>query len=430
MKKIIIGLFGFGYIGEKFYQSWALRPIKDVSIKYICIKNIHKPRYTSDLPLTDDKNLILNDPEINLIIELTNHADDAFAIVQEALIKQIPVISANNRMIAEHLQELIQLQQTYNTPLLYEAACCAGIPIIRNLQDFYPNYLLQEIEGIINGTTNYILTQTALKGLKYRFALEQAQGFGYMEANPNLDLSGLDAKYKLIILLVHAFGLITMPHQITNIGIDHLNTNDLAYAQEKGWKVKLVATAQKHSSGAIIALIMPKFIKSTDPLYFIDEVDNGIKITTFPNETHFLSGKGAGNNPSVAAILADIYAVINHYKYNYNHFKTDQEPAYYLAQPTVVLLRVMLRYSYEVENAFKHYFTEIEETCSKLGSGYLIGIMSLYNINEIMANPNFVVSFILIDIIELAEHKKNTSYFSNSLASKMLVDHNPEDKTM
>ena len=189
-KTLNIGLFGFGCVGYGLYEVLEKTPTLQTSIKRICVKNPDKKREISESHFTFDKNDLLNDDEINVIVELIDDADAAFEIVSTALKKGKAVVTANKKMIAEHLEELLELQAKYNVPLLYEAACCASIPIIRNLEEYYDNDLLESIEGIINGSTNYILTKTFDEGIGYSEALTRAQELGYAESNPILDTGG------------------------------------------------------------------------------------------------------------------------------------------------------------------------------------------------------------------------------------------------
>src|SRR5688572_10727169 len=275
-KNLNIGLFGFGCVGFGLYEVLQKTPGLKANIKNICVKDKNKPREIGIENFTFDKNDILNDDEINVVVELIDDADAAFEIVSEALKRGKAVVSANKKMIAEHFTELLELQEKYNVPLLYEAAACASIPIIRNLEEYYDNDLLESIEGIVNGSTNYILTKTFAENLTYEDALKQAQEKGFAESNPILDTGGFDAKYKLLILLAHSFGYIASPKDIFNIGIDAIGGLELTYAREKGLKIKLVAQAFKGSDGKLSAFVIPKFVDSDDRLYNVDDVFNGI----------------------------------------------------------------------------------------------------------------------------------------------------------
>ena len=169
----------------------------------------------------------MNDEEINTVVELINDADAAFLIVSTALKNGKNVVSANKKMIAENLQELVDIQAEYGTSLLYEGAVCGSIPIIRNLEEYYDNELLHSISGIFNGSSNYILTKVFSENLDYATALKQAQELGFAETDPILDVGGYDPKYKLVIATSHAYGVFVEPTNVLNIGIQNLSEKDL-----------------------------------------------------------------------------------------------------------------------------------------------------------------------------------------------------------
>lgn len=408
-KNLIIGLFGFGCVGKGLYEVLEKTPRLNAHIKTICIKDPNKSRTLSPDHFTFDKNSILNDPEINTVVELIDDADAAYEIVKTALQAGKGVVTANKKMIAEHFQELIELQKKHDVPLLYEAACCASIPIIRNLEEYYDNDLLESIEGIVNGSTNYILTKIDEEKVSYADALKDAQEKGYAETNPTLDTGGFDAKYKLLILIAHAFGIIVQPEEIYNIGIDRLGELELNYAKEKGLKIKLVALGEKNSEGNINAFVMPKFISKTDKLYSVDDVFNGVKTKSFFSDTQFFVGKGAGAYPTASAVLSDISALSYDYRYEYK--KLHQDDA--LALDQSVLLKVFLRHDLEYGPAFKLLFDDINETYSNRDSGYIIGLISLENIQEIFAKQGVESSIVLFDLV-----KKAPSLITNALRSK------------
>src|ERR1043165_8796317 len=154
-KKLTIGLYGFGVVGESLYKVLANTPTLNATIKKVCIKHPEKKRDAPAELFTTDPNAILNDEEINIVVELIDDAGAAYKIVTNALRSGKAVVSANKKMIATHLEELIVLQQGFGVPLLYEAACCASIPVIRNLEEYYDNDLLHSVSGIVNGSTNY-----------------------------------------------------------------------------------------------------------------------------------------------------------------------------------------------------------------------------------------------------------------------------------
>ncbi|HEX5624816.1 MAG TPA: homoserine dehydrogenase, partial [Saprospiraceae bacterium] len=265
-KHLKIGLFGFGCVGYGLHEVLEKTPGLQARIARICIKDPSKSRPVSQERFTIDRDEILKDDSLNVVVELIDDADAAFDLVREALKRGQAGVTANKKMIAEHLPELLDLQRLYGSPLLYEAACCASIPIIRNLEEYYDNDMLQSIEGIVNGSTNYILTKTGRDRISYADALAQAQQSGYAESDPALDTQGYDAKYKLLILLAHAFGMVVSPGEVFHSGIDQLGELELKYAREKNFKIKLVAHARKLDDGLVSAYVLPRFIRPDEKL--------------------------------------------------------------------------------------------------------------------------------------------------------------------
>ena len=315
--KIKLGVFGFGCVGEGLFDVLENNLGFKAEILKICVKNKDKKRRVNSGRITYDKRDILDNPDINVIVEVIDNADDAFEIAVEALTKGKAVVSANKKMIAENLPELLLLQDKYNTPLLYEAACCASIPLVRNFEEYYDNDLLNSFSGIMNGTTNYILTEIFTHNKTYKEALQLAQSKGYVESNPALDLEGFDSKYKLTILLTHAFGVTVKPDEIFNTGISRLNNFDSKFAFERKCKIKLIARAQKLPSGGIAAFVMPELVNENNELYAVDDVFNGIVTESSFADKNIFIGKGAGAFPTASAVLSDISALSYNYRYEY-----------------------------------------------------------------------------------------------------------------
>lgn len=398
-KTLNIGLFGFGCVGFGLYEVLQKTPGLKANIRNICVKDRNKPREIGPENFTFDKNDILNDKDINVVVELIDDADAAFEIVSTALKNGKAVVSANKKMIAEHFAELLELQEKYNVPLLYEAAACASIPIIRNLEEYYDNDLLESIEGIVNGSTNYILTKTFAENLSYEDALRQAQDKGFAETNPTLDTGGFDAKYKLLILLAHSFGYIAKPNDIFNIGIDGVGSLELKYAKEKGFKIKLVAQAFKESDGTLSAFVLPKYVTPEEWLYNVDDVFNGVLTKTSFADTQFFVGKGAGAHPTASAVLSDISALSYEYRYEYKKIKQQEN----LILSDNVSLKVLLRHSREDSEAFKQQFLDIEETYINNDSGYITGTITLESLKNIQSGNTGDRSFILLNVVTSQE---------------------------
>lgn len=393
--KLIIGLFGFGCVGYGLYEVLEKTPGLKAKIKTICVKNKNKQRQLSEEHFNYDKDKILNDPEINVVVELIDDADDAFEIVFTALRNRKAVVTANKKMIAEHFAELLDLQKRFKVPLLYEAACCASIPIIRNLEEYYDNDLLESIEGIVNGSTNYILSKTFSENLSYPVALKEAQQKGYAESDPSLDTGGFDAKYKLLILIAHAFGIVAKPIDIFNIGIDNIGELELNYAREKDMKIKLVVQAYKTPEGNVSCFVLPKFIDRDNKLYSVDDVFNGVITKTSFSDLQFFVGKGAGAYPTASAVLSDISALSYNYRYEYKKLNAFEA----FSDDENTLLKVFLRHKLANSPEFKKYFQSIEECYFNQHSGYIIGIISLKNLKEIRLRNIADLSIILIKTI-------------------------------
>lgn len=372
-----IGLFGFGVVGKGLYDVLHHTPALQSSIRKICIKNINKPRSIAAENFTADASVLLNDDSINVIVELIDDADAAFEIVKTALTKGKAVVSANKKMIAEHFEELFQLQQQYKVPFLYEAACCASMPIIRNLEEYYDNDLLRSFRGIINGSTNFILTKIFKEQLSFDKALLLAQQSGFAESNPKLDVGGFDAANKLAILLAHSFGIIAKTDQFIFNGIENITLQDAVVAKGRGWQIKLVANAQKLKDGKLAAFVLPQFVKETDDLYHVENEFNGLITESSFADKHFFKGKGAGAFPTASAVLSDISALRYDYKYEYKKIfhqtATELTNDYYL--------KVFISVD-DIEKITRTAFEWIEEWHNEFKHSWLIGVIHAQKLAE------------------------------------------------
>jgi homoserine dehydrogenase len=319
-KKLNIGLFGFGVVGQGLYDIIKTKNL-NLEIVKIAIKNPEKERSLPKELFTTDRDEILNNPEINTVVELINDTEAAFEIVSRALSSGKNVVSSSKKMIATYLNELIELQHKHGTSLLYEGAVCGSIPIIRNLEEYYDNELLHSISGIFNGSSNYILSKGYLENLDYDTALKQAQDLGFAETDPTMDVGGYDAKFKLIIAAAHAYGVVINPEEVLNIGIQNLSPNDLQYAREKKLKIKLVPVAKELDDRHVTLFVLPKFVNETEFLYNVEYEYNGVTVQAAFADQQFFFGKGAGGHPTGSAVLSDIAALRYDYQYEYKKAK-------------------------------------------------------------------------------------------------------------
>ncbi len=332
-KKLKLGLFGFGCVGQGLYHVLHETHGVKAEIKKICVKHKNKTRPIPEHFFTYSHAEILNDPEIDIVVELIDDADAAFEIVKTALQHGKAVVTANKKMLAEHLEEIYHLQQKYGKPVLYEGAVCGSIPILRNLEEYYDNDLLSSIEGIFNGSTNYILTKVFDEKKTYADALLKAQELGFAESDPALDVQGYDPKFKLVIAIAHTFGLFVKPEQVINIGIDRISSVDLKFAQENNYTIKLIARAFKHD-GKVFGFVAPQFIENTNPLASVRNEFNAVQLKGAFAETQLFIGKGAGSYPTGSAVLSDISALS--YEYSYEYKKYQQESGLKFSNDLVV----------------------------------------------------------------------------------------------
>lgn len=371
ISKLKIGLFGFGCVGQGLYDVLSKSSGIKADIVKICVKDRNKSRKLPQEFFTYDKNDILNNPDINLVVELIDDANEAFNIVKTAMISGKSVVTANKKMVANHLTELVELQNKHNVSLLYEASSCGSIPIIRTLEEYYDNELLNSVSGIFNGSSNYILSKIFNEHLDYDTALKQAQDLGFAESNPLLDVGGFDAKYKLTIISAHAYGLFIHPDQILNLGIQNLSTEDIDYARKSGRKIKLVNVARKVNEDEVTIHTMPTFVAPHQYLYFVENEFNGVIVEAAFSDKQFYLGKGAGGHPTGSAVLSDISAVTYDYKYAYHKASQDKKLLY----TKNVLLEVYVRYSNEQELKLIEF-----ENISEKVNGFVIGTVKLENL--------------------------------------------------
>ena len=319
---------------------------------------------------TTDKRELLYDPEINVIVEVINETEAAFEIVTTALKNGKDVVSSSKKMLAENMPELLGLQKQTNLSLLYEAAACASIPIIRNLEEYYDNDLVQSVKAIANGTTNFILTKMFEDKLEFKQALLLAQQSGFAETDPTLDVEGYDALNKWTILLNHSYGIVERPENIVFTGIQNINQNDAVVAREKHYEIKLVAQAKKLNNGDVAAFVLPQFVYQHDQLAFVKNEYNGVVIESGFSDKQFFYGKGAGSFPTGSAVLSDISAL--RYDYHYEYKKLYHHQPNRLTED--FYLKVYISFD---NNAFipKEKFEWIEEWHADLNRNYLIGVL-------------------------------------------------------
>lgn len=410
--KLNIGLVGFGVVGEGVYNVIINTPSLQANIKKIAIKNPEKKRNAPSSLFTTDVFELLYDESIDVIIELIDDADEAFWIARTAMEQKKHVVSANKKMIAWHLPELIELQQSNQVSLLYEAAVCASIPIIRNLEEYFDNDLLHALSGIVNGSTNFILTNMNQQGWTYHNALREAQHRGFAESNPTLDVGGYDAVNKLAILLKHAFGIECCPSDVCFHGITSINAIDTQFAREKELELKLVANAFRISDEQVVAFVLPQFIPKTQQLSQVRNEYNGVLISSSLADEQFLFGKGAGRYPTSSAVLSDLSAL--RYGYRYEYKKANSGTSYRLSTDYVIQVFV----SFENEDLMNiKAFEKIKIMYKRQLGGYIIGDISVQTLldEEWVNHPD-------ISIIYYPEEIKHENLIQSNIQSAMFEE--------
>ena len=370
MSKIKIGLFGFGVVGQGIYEVVRKAKNANAEIVKICVRDPEKPRkIQADKRLfTTSVEEILDSPNINLVVEVINDPDAAYDIVKRSMLRGIPVVSGSKTMLARHLPELIELQKTRQVALLYDASSCGSIPVIRNLEEYYDNDLLLEVKGILNGSSNYILSRVFDHAEPYADALAQAQALGFAESDPSFDIEGYDSLFKLVIITVHALGTYVAPERIFTYGISTIHDSDIRYAREKGVKIKLVAQVVKVSDEHFTMFVMPEFVTPDKYIYSVDDEYNGVVIRGECYDRQFMFGKGAGSLPTASSILSDIMARLHDYRYEYKKMNYVQKPGY----TTDITLKVYVRYKEtDIHNIL--HFDKIREQYIGEESNYVIG---------------------------------------------------------
>lgn len=386
MKKLKIGLFGCGSVGSGIFEVIGKSKNANAEIAKICVRDVSKRRRV-EIPkdlLTSDPEDILENPEIDLVVEVVDDADAAYRYVKKALLKGIPVVSGSKAMIARHLPELIEIQKSTGVALLYDASSCGSIPVIRNLEEYYDNDLLLEVKGILNGSSNYILSRVFDHGESYSDALKKAQQLGFAESDPSFDIEGYDALFKLVIITVHALGAYVSPDDIFTYGISTINDFDINYAREKRVKIKLVAQVVKVNDSQFTMFVMPEFVSPSKYIYSVDDEYNGVVIRGECYDRQFMFGKGAGSLPTASSILSDIMARRHDYRYEYKKMSYIDRPDY----TTDINLRVYVRYR---RGHFPDFlqFIDVREDYRGEEFGYIIGDISL---NELMKKRNRLAS--------------------------------------
>ena len=374
MNKLRIGIIGLGTVGSGVYKT--LQEMDNIEVVKIAVKNINKPRSVEVPPtmLTDNPYDVVNDSSIDVVVELIGGVNPAWDFISTAIKNGKHIVTANKELLAKKGEELFNLAEEHNRVVLYEAAIAGGIPIIMPIKTILAGNKIRKIHAILNGTTNYILTKMDTDGASYEDVLKEAQQLGYAETDPTGDVEGFDAAYKITTLATIAFKKRIKIENVYREGITKVRKEDMAKANEFGYKIKLIATATIDENDNADVRVHPMLVSKDSMLAHIDYVKNAIAISGHPIGDIVLSGPGAGEFPTASSVVGDILAIAAEFG------KTD----YML--PMMRCNHHVKANPVKIEDTFNKYYISITAPNA-------IGIIA--KIGTICANKNISLSSIL-----------------------------------
>lgn len=333
MKTIGVAILGLGVVGSGTYKILTehrefYKRTQNVDISVESVLEINRQR-ALDLGVEESKisgNIaeVVSNPNVDIVVEVIGGVEPARSFVLAALHSGKTVVTSNKELFCKYWHELEKAAKRTNAGLYFEASCVGGVPIIRTLIDGMQANVLHELTGIINGTTNYILTRMTREGLGYQEALKDAQALGYAEKNPTADVEGYDAAYKLSILASLAFHTKVPLDKIYREGITQISRQDIAYGDELGYVLKLLAIGKNDGAGNIEVRVHPAFIRKDHPLASVNDSFNAVFLKGDSVGDIMLYGRGAGALPTGSAIVSDVIYAATHSEAKYATFKNTQ----------------------------------------------------------------------------------------------------------
>lgn len=313
-QRIRLGVLGHGTVGAAFVDlvtrqsaTIAARSGVQLEVARVAVRNVanHKNSAIAEL-LTTDADFVVNDPTIDVVVEVMGGVDDARRLIHKALSNGKPVITANKALLATHGAELFDAADRFGIDLLFEAAVCGGIPLIRPLRESLRGEPINRVLGIVNGTTNYILTKMTEESMTYADALAGAQRLGYAEADPTADVEGHDAAAKLAIIASIAFGQKVVASDVYCQGISAITPADISIANRLGFAVKLLAVAEVDEAGSVLVRVHPAMVPHHHPLASVRDAFNAVVVDGRASGSLMFYGRGAGGDPTASAVLGDV----------------------------------------------------------------------------------------------------------------------------
>lgn len=307
-KKIKIGIIGLGTVGTGVVKT--LQSFKNIEIKTVAVKNLNKKRDVEVQNLTDDLFCIVNDPEIDIVVEVAGGCNPAYEIITGAIKNKKHIVTANKELLAKFGAEIFDLANENNVAVLYEAAVAGGIPIIGPIKTTLKGNTFSKVAGILNGTTNYILTKMEENNISYQECLKEAQALGYAETDPTGDVEGFDAMYKIATLANITFHKRIDVNKIYREGITKISADDIKFADEFGYKIKLIGLAQKYENTEKLDIrVHPMLVSKNNMISNINNALNAVMLEGFPVDKVMFTGPGAGEFPTASSVVGDILQI-------------------------------------------------------------------------------------------------------------------------
>jgi len=344
MKTINIGIIGFGTVGSgvvKILQDraglLADRSGVDIKIKYVCDADLKskRPVKVKDSSLTNDAWKVINDPDVSIIVELIGGIHPAKEFVIAAIKKGKHIVTANKALLAEYGEEIFKLAKARGVDIYFEASVAAGVPIIKALREGFAGDKIGSVLGIVNGTCNFILSRMTNDGVNFSEALKDAKTKGYAEHDPSLDINGSDSAHKLALLTLLSFGRFVKMSDIYVEGITDISANDIAYAKDFGYVIKLLAIA-KQSGGKLEVRVAPTLLPKEHLLSGVWGVYNAVLVSADMAGGILFNGKGAGSFAAASAVVSDVVDVVR----NINSGAVRRLPEYYKMHSSIGLRKI------------------------------------------------------------------------------------------
>lgn len=397
MKNLKVGIIGFGTVGTGVWN--VLQSFKNIEIIKIAVKNINKKRNIENFDeslLTDNAYDVVNNPEIDVIIEVAGGVNPAFDLLKTAINNGKHIVTANKELLAKKGSELFKIAKEKNVVILYEAAVAGGIPIIMPIKTILCANKITKIAAILNGTTNYILTKMHEQNLSYETALKQAQELGYAETDPTGDVEGYDAAYKISILSTISFNKKVSIDKIYREGITKITAQDIKSAQDLGYRIKLIALGQITNNGKIDVRVHPMLVAKKHLLAKVNYATNSIMLQGTPVGELVLTGPGAGADPTASSVVGDLLVLAS-------ELETSNMPL-----PQTVCHHEEIADQIEIGETYNEYYISINASNNPGAIGIIGTICGKNNINISTIMQNGIKDDNTAEIVVITEVSKES----------------------